>query len=137
MKKHPRKKKQASKTSKKNTKNQKKTGNNKSPKKNNKINIKKILDSASKPKKGGETVAGHALQKHAGRKPNIWGRIKGNSAKINNTAMNHIKDILQGAGEFKVVESNGRRFLEKVLKDGRGIRLNMDGTFKGVIDQIR
>ena len=112
-------------------------GNKKPPKKNNKINIKKVLDSASKHKKGGETVAGHALQKHAGRNPNIWGRVKGNSAKINNTAMNHIKDILRGPGEFKTVESNGRKFLEKMLKDGRGIRLNMDGTFKGFIDQIR
>ena len=38
---------------------------------------------------------------------------------------------------INIVESNGIQFLEKILPDGRGIRLNMDGTFKGFIDQIR
>lgn len=99
--------------------------------------IDKIINSASQPKKGGETIAGHALQKHAGRNPDIWGKVSGNSENINNTAMQHINDILNGPGNFKVVESNGHSFLEKMLPDGRGIRLNMDGTFKGFIDQIR
>ena len=29
---------------------------------------------------------------------------------------------------------NGARFLEKWLPDGRGLRLNLDSTFKGFID---
>ncbi len=103
----------------------------------NTVDSSKIIDSASTAKKGGETVAGHALQKHAGRNPDIWGKVSGNSTKINNTAMQHIDDIISGPGEFKTVQSNGISFLEKMLPDGRGIRLNMDGTFKGFIDQIR
>ena len=99
--------------------------------------VSKIIDSASQAKKGGETVAGHALQKHAGRNPDIWGKVSGNSESINNAAMQHIDDILGAPGEFNIVESNGHSFLEKMLPDGRGIRLNMDGTFKGFIDQIR
>lgn len=52
-------------------------------------------------------------------------------------AMQHINDIINSPGDFKFVESNGRTFLEKMLSDGRGVRLNMDGTFKGFIDEIR
>ena len=51
--------------------------------------------------------------------------------------MQHIYDILNAPGEFNIVKSNGHTFLEKMIPDGRGIRLNMDGTFKGFIDQIR
>lgn len=51
--------------------------------------------------------------------------------------MQHIDDIISGPGQFNTVQSNDISFLEKMLPDGRGIRLNMDGTFKGFIDQIR
>ena len=37
----------------------------------------------------------------------------------------------------ETVQTNGISFLEKMLPDGRGIRLNMDGTIKGFIDQSR
>lgn len=100
-------------------------------------NINKIINSATQPKKGGETIAGHALQKHAGRNPDIWGKVSGNAENINNSAMKHINDILNGPGNFKIIQSNGHSFYEKMLPDGRGIRVNMDSTFKGFIDQIR
>ncbi|MGG5342064.1 T7SS effector LXG polymorphic toxin [Enterococcus sp. AZ192] len=103
-----------------------------------KVDVSKLKESASLPKKGGETVVGHALQKHAGRNPDIWGKIKGNAQEINKTAMRHVEEILNASGDFKVVKTkNGVSFLEKQLPDGRGIRLNMDGSFKGFIDQIR
>lgn len=103
-----------------------------------KIDVDTVIDSASAMKKGGESVVGHALQKHAGRNPDIWGKIKGNAAQINETAMNHLDDILSGLGDFKTVTTDkGVKFLEKFLPDGRGVRLNMDGTFKGFIDQIK
>lgn len=98
------------------------------------IDVDNIFKSASQPKKGGETIAGHALQKHAGRNPDIWGKVHENSDSINNAAMKHIQEILDAPGSFQTVGSNGRMFLEKMLPDGRGIRLNMDGTFKGFID---
>src|SRR5690625_7946955 len=40
------------------------------------VNIKKVVNSATLPKRGGETIVGHALQKHAGRNPHIWGKVK-------------------------------------------------------------
>lgn len=103
-----------------------------------KIDTAKIKETARAPKKGGETVAGHALQKHAGRNPDIWGKVMGNSEQINQTAMNHLEEIINAPGDFKVVKTgNSLSFLEKQLPDGRGIRLNMDGSFKGFIDQKR
>ncbi|NTW71787.1 MAG: DNRLRE domain-containing protein [Eubacteriaceae bacterium] len=102
------------------------------------IDVDTVIDSANAMKKGGESVVGHALQKHAGRNPDIWGKIKGNAGQINETAMNHLDDILSGSGDFKTVTTDkGVKFLEKLLPDGRGVRLNMDGTFKGFIDQIK
>lgn len=95
-----------------------------------------IIRSATASKKGGETVVGHALQKHAGRNPDIWGKVKGGPEQINQTAQKHLEDILDGPGEFtKVTNDRGISFLEKKLEDGRGLRLNLDGTFKGFIDQ--
>lgn len=62
--------------------------------------------------------------------------MSGNSANINSQAMRHIDDILVAPGDFSVVTTNrGISFLQKSLSDGRGIRLNMDGTFKGFIDR--
>jgi len=103
-----------------------------------KVDIGKALETAQQAHKGGETVAGHALQKHAGRNPDIWGKIKGGADQINQQAMNHINEIINGSGEFKIFTTDqGVQFWEKMLPDGRGIRLNLDGTFKGFIDQIR
>jgi len=95
-----------------------------------------IIKSAIQGKKGGETVVGHALQKHAGRNPHIWGKIKGGPDQINQTALKHLEEIIDATGDFiKVKNGKGITFLEKKLPDGRGVRLNLDGTFKGFIDQ--
>ncbi|WP_205408910.1 hypothetical protein [Listeria goaensis] len=49
--------------------------------------------------------------------------------------MKHLEEILNAPGDFKVVKTEkGISFLEKQLLDGRGVRLNMDGSFKGFID---
>ncbi len=101
-----------------------------------KVDVDTVIDSATAARKGGESVVGHALQKHAGRNPDIWGKVKGGADQINQTALNHLNEILDGAGDFtKVTNERGVSFLEKWLPDGRGVRLNMDGTFKGFIDQ--
>jgi filamentous hemagglutinin len=101
-----------------------------------KVDVDTVIDSATAARKGGESVVGHALQKHAGRNPDIWGKVKGGADQINQTALNHLNEIIDGAGDFtKVTNERGVSFLEKWLPDGRGVRLNMDGTFKGFIDQ--
>lgn len=100
------------------------------------INKDTITNSATSPKKGGETVVGHALQKHAGRHPEIWGKVKGGPDQINEAALNHLNEIINAPGDFvQVTNDRGITFWEKMLPDGRGVRLNMDGTFKGFIDQ--
>jgi RHS repeat-associated protein len=102
------------------------------------VNINEALETAQQAHKGGETLAGHALQKHAGRNPNIWGSVKGGAEQINQLAMKHINDIINGSGEFKIFTTGrGVQFWEKMLPDGRGLRLNLNSTFKGFIDQIK
>lgn len=50
-------------------------------------------------------------------------------------AMMHLREITRAPGNFvPVTTDNGQTFIEKRLADGRGERLNMDGTFKGFID---
>lgn len=99
------------------------------------IEVSVVERTAQIPKKGGETVVGHALQKHAGRNPDIWGKVKGNSNQINQTALKHLNEVLSAPGTFKIVKTKSDiSFLEKRLSDGRGVRLNMDNTFKGFID---
>ena len=101
------------------------------------VDVDRISDTANIIRNsGGETIAGHALQKHAGRNPQIWGAVKGNSESINRQAMEHINDILKSPGDFRIhTTERGISFLEKKLPDGRGMRLNMDGSFKGFIDK--
>ncbi|MWK59163.1 hypothetical protein GO594_24515 [Pseudomonas otitidis] len=53
----------------------------------------------------------------------------------NEQAMKHLREIARAPGEFKQVTTDkGLTFMEKWLPDGRGVRLNMDGAFKGFID---
>lgn len=95
---------------------------------------KTVLESAQLPYKG-STVIGHALSKHAGRNPDIWGKTTGSMATWNEQAMTQLREIIRAPGEFKSVTTDkGIPFIEKRLGDGRGIRLNLDGTFKGFID---
>ena len=103
--------------------------------------ITKILKSALEPAKPGSnmTRAGHAFHKHSTRNaatnPHKWGKVKGSNAVKNETGLRHFNEILNGPGKFeKVTTPKGITFLEKRLPDGRGLRLNRDGTFKGFID---
>lgn len=96
--------------------------------------VKTVLESAQAPYKG-STVIGHALSKHAGRNSDIWGKVTGSMSTWNEQAMKHLREIARAPGEFKQVTTDkGLTFMEKWLPDGRGVRLNMDGTFKGFID---
>jgi hypothetical protein len=98
------------------------------------VDASKVLNSASSAYKG-STVLGHALSKHAGRNPSIWGKLTGNPSTWHSQGLKHFNDIMKAPGQFAPkTNPKGITFLEKMLPDGRGIRLNMDGTFKGLID---
>jgi len=95
---------------------------------------KMTLTTASKAYKG-STRLGHALCKHAGRNPNIWGKISGSPSTYHSQATKHLREIYRAPGDFKrVTNPNGVTFLEKMLPDGRGVRLQLDHVFKGFID---
>jgi hypothetical protein len=99
-----------------------------------KLQIKTVLKTASQSHKG-TTQVGHALSKHAGRKPEIWGKTHGPSSGWHKQAMKHLRAVVRAPGKFVLVKNSaGISFLEKRLADGRGVRLNRDLTFKGFID---
>ena len=92
------------------------------------------LNSANVAYKG-STKLGHSLSKHSGRHPQTWGRLTGNPSTWHDQALKHFDDIMDAPGSFTTVKNkHGIDFLEKRLPDGRGMRLNMDQTFKGFID---
>ncbi|WP_143092866.1 hypothetical protein [Arsenicibacter rosenii] len=98
------------------------------------VSSSNVLTSASSAYKG-STKLGHALSKHAQRHPEIWGKLTGHASTWHNRALIHYNEIMNSPGYFIVTENaQGIRFLEKTLVDGRGIRLNLDKTFKGFID---
>ncbi len=73
--------------------------------------MKTALQSAQAAKKG-STVVSHALSKHAGRNPKIWGKMTGPMKTWNDQAMKHFREIVRGPGDFKKTTSNGKDFLE-------------------------
>lgn len=99
-------------------------------------NVYKIARDSAQETYKGSTKVGHALSKHAGRNPEIWGgKIKGNMTTWNEQGIKHFDEIVNAPGKFKrLVSEKGIEFIEKRLPDGRGIRLNQDWTFKGFID---
>lgn len=99
-----------------------------------KSQVKTVLMSAQEAYKG-STRVGHALSKHAGRNPEIWGKITGSMKTWNDQAMNHVREIMREPGEFNnITTDEGITFVEKRLGDGRGIRLNQNYTFKGLVN---
>jgi RHS repeat-associated protein len=95
---------------------------------------KMALTSAQEAYKG-SSIVGHSLSKHVNRNSDVWGKIDGSMDTWNEQGMNHLRDIFRAPGQFqKTTYDNGLEFLEKRLPDGRGARLNMDGTFKGFLD---
>lgn len=82
----------------------------------------------------GSTKLGHSFSKKAGRKPELWGKTSGAMTKWHSQALIHYDDIMNGPGGFSVVTEDGLSFFEKKLPDGRGIRIQMNGEFKGFID---
>ena len=100
-----------------------------------KAELQVALRSASSPTKG-NTVIGHAFSKHSNRHPEIWGKLKGRPESWHSQGLRIFEEIYRGAGKFKRVvdPKTNLPWLEKRLVDGRGVRLNLDGTFKGLVE---
>ena len=96
--------------------------------------ISTTLITASAPHKSGSTNLGHKFQKHSARNPGTWGKLTGTADTWHSQGIKHFYDVLNGPGKFQAVKSGNISFLEKRLSDGRGVRLNMDGSFKTFID---
>lgn len=82
----------------------------------------------------GSTRLGHALSKHSGRNPGLWGKVTGSPRMWHQQGMKQFREIYDAPGGFNKATTDGVSFLEKRLPDGRGIRLQMDYKFKGFID---
>ena len=96
--------------------------------------IRLMNKSAKLPYKN-TTAVGHALSKHSGRYPETWGKMHGSIQLWDAQGMTHLRDIIRAPGYFKRIKTQkGVLFIEKRLLDGRGVRLNMDDTFKDFID---
>lgn len=123
-----------------------------------------LMSASQKAPKGGISELGRALEKHANRSgradsatkgkdggarprsqipkaritptrgERIWGKIKGDNQAKHVQALRHFREIESGPGRWKLVRTGSFNFIEKRLPDGRGIRLNMDYTFKGFVD---
>ena len=103
---------------------------------------KNALKSGNATDKGGLSQFGKQLEKHMDvnnpkRNPDVWGGgpLKGNNGAKSQTGYDQFKDVFNAPGSFSPkANKNGTVFLEKSLPDGRGVRLNRNGSFKGFID---
>jgi hypothetical protein len=92
-----------------------------------------FIKSASSPDKNGLTMAGRALQKHAGREGSSFSNIKFSGKTANEDGLNVVKSILNA--ENKVVQNleNGTtNIFDKAT--GRGVNISRDGKFNGFRD---
>ncbi|HEY0891480.1 MAG TPA: RHS repeat-associated core domain-containing protein [Cellvibrio sp.] len=103
---------------------------------------KNALKSGNATDKGGLSQFGKQLEKHMDvnnpkRNPDTWGGgpLKGGNGAKSEQGYNQFREIFNAPGSFSLkANHNGTVFLEKWLPDGRGVRLNQDGTFKGFVD---
>ncbi|MBF8263371.1 MAG: hypothetical protein HW387_1036 [Parachlamydiales bacterium] len=100
------------------------------------VQQKSLFISASKAYDQNLTQLAHSFSKHAGRYPEIWGKINGPMDSWHGQALNQLNDICNAPGSFaKIIDpKTGLTWIEKRLPSGSGVRLNQDYTFKGFVD---
>ena len=71
-----------------------------------------------------------------GRNPEKWGSLQGPMSSWDEIGLNQLRKIYRDPSDFILIRNPETNlvFIEKRLKDGRGIRLNKDYSFKGFID---
>ncbi len=88
---------------------------------------------AGEADKGGLTKAGRALQKHGDRPGTAFNRPASNSARALNPAGQEVVDeLLTNPGsQFRPNRIGG---WDVRAPDGRGVRFNPDGSFRGFLE---
>jgi RHS repeat-associated protein len=106
----------------------------------NDLDLEALKKAANEPLgKGGLTVAGRALDKHAqNQRPDdprgtgVFPPLSGNNQNKNKIADQQINEILNSPdAAFKKLGKGG---IESRLPDGRGVRFNKDGSFSGFVN---
>ncbi|MFD4840497.1 hemagglutinin repeat-containing protein [Achromobacter sp. NPDC058515] len=97
-------------------------------------NAGKLLDPADKS--GQLSLAGRALQKHAGREGSIFPTVKGSPSEINAQGQKITDDILNNPGTTVVYREAGRfgKVMDVIAPDGRGLRYDINGKFIGLLE---
>lgn len=120
-------------------------------------NIEKLAENAARIAKGefkivetsineahkDSTKVGHAFSKHAGKKPGVWVKVRGDKSTWHEQGLRHYEEIINGPGKIELITTtktapSGRiiesTFFEKRLPDGRGVRFRLDGNFETFIE---
>jgi hypothetical protein len=80
------------------------------------------------------TRAARKLEQHAGNNPTLWGgRLTGNVDAKDARAKQVFDEIMRGLGELS---RDGRVFIKRLI-DGRGIRVEIDGSFDSFMDPFK
>jgi hypothetical protein len=79
---------------------------------------------------GSLSVAGRALQKHAGRAESAFSSIKFSGKTANQDAMKLIKEIMRAPNKRVVPQPNGTTVIYN-LSSGRGFNISRKGLFNG------
>jgi hypothetical protein len=95
--------------------------------------VDELSNAAGIPDKGGYTKAGRALQKHGSRPGSVYERpTSGKPNVMNQAGQNVVDDILTTPGSQ--VKPNRLGGVDVVAPDGRGVRYNADGSFRGFLE---
>jgi hypothetical protein len=92
----------------------------------------KLKDAASKFDRNGLTSAGRAYQKHMNRPGSAYPQVPQNPNSLNSTGQQVVDEILTNPGS--TVRTNRLGGVDVKAPDGRGIRYNQDGSFRGFLE---
>jgi uncharacterized protein RhaS with RHS repeats len=90
-----------------------------------------LARAAAGPGKGGQSAAGHALQKHGGRPGSVYPRIT-SPAERSRVGQELVEDYLTHPQARERIRRDGVRIFE--LPDGRGVSFRPDGSLRGFLE---
>ena len=87
---------------------------------------------ASQLDRNGLTKAGRALQKHSSRRGSVYRTSATKARGLNSAGQSIADDIINNSRSTITRRANGS--MDVISPDGRGIRYNPDGTFRGFLE---